>query len=41
MSITLTLNRFDVPATGAWDIATYMACPRIGVDSNHGAGTRA
>jgi hypothetical protein len=41
MSITFNLNRLGVPASGAWDIATYMATPRMCVDSNHGAGKRA
>jgi hypothetical protein len=41
MSITFNLNRVDVPASGAWDIATYMATPRMCADSNHGAGKRA
>jgi hypothetical protein len=41
MSITFNFNRVDVPASGAWDIATYMATPRMCVDSNHGAGKRA
>jgi hypothetical protein len=41
MSITFNLNRVNVPASGAWDIATYMATPRICVESNHGASKRA
>ena len=42
MIVTFTSTRIDVPVTGAWDVATYMANPRIAVDSNHtGAGSRA
>jgi hypothetical protein len=42
ISITLNPIRTDVPVTGAWDVATYMANPRTSVESNHnGAGTRA
>lgn len=42
ISITLNPNRLDVPVTGAWVVATYMASPRIVAESNvTGAGTRA
>ncbi|HWP71596.1 MAG TPA: hypothetical protein VNM36_10860 [Gemmatimonadaceae bacterium] len=41
MSITFISPRIDVPVTRAWN-ATYMASPRMTVDTNHtGAGTRA
>ena len=42
MNVTFISPCIDVPDTRAWDIATYMASPRIAVDTNHiGAGTRA
>jgi len=42
MIVTFTSTRIDVPVAGAWAIATYMANPRICVDTDHnGAGTRA
>ena len=41
MIVTFTSTRIDVPVTGAWDIATYVANPRMSVDSDrNGAGTR-
>ena len=42
MNLTINPNRIGVPVTGAWDFATYLANPRMSIDSNHnGAGTRA
>ena len=42
MIVTFTSPRIDVPVTGAWDIATYVANPRMSVDTDQiGAGTRA
>lgn len=42
MIVTFTSTRIDVPVIRAWDIATYVANPRMSVDpDHHGAGTRA
>jgi hypothetical protein len=42
MIVTFTSIRIDVPVTRAWDIATYVANPRMSIDADHnGAGKRA